>query len=305
MSQKRQALRHPERHAPTDHGGVVICRIHAGENAGGLTDWVQDMMVYDAQHSKRVIEYGSRITIEGGPRLAHMRNSAVRIFLDGDPTWTWLHMIDSDMVPQDNDGELLPSSIDRLVATAEREGADIVGALCFVGGRSSDELYPTIYVLADEPDAAVRMHMKRVHNFPLGATVSCDATGAAGILIHRRVLEVMGEAFKSLVGGIPNPYPWFQDGQHDGREIGEDAVFCIRARQLGFKIVVDTSVEYAHRKSHLLNSTAYRKRLLEEGEKLMTLDDMPTRDEILDAAGPIEEITRAQMGAAYPEAVDG
>jgi hypothetical protein len=57
--------------------------------------------------------------------------------------------------------------------------------------------------------------------------------GSAGMLIRRRVLDAIGD-------------PWFQAGKHHTESLGEDLYFCIRARQLGFKVHVDTRYAIGH-----------------------------------------------------------
>lgn len=61
--------------------------------------------------------------------------------------------------------------------------------------------------------------------------VEVQATGAAFILIKRRVLETLEP-------------PWFEG--KDARGFGEDFAFCRKARAAGFKVYVDRSVIVTH-----------------------------------------------------------
>ena len=59
-------------------------------------------------------------------------------------------------------------------------------------------------------------------------------TGGAGLLIHRDVFDAIEP-------------PWFNHGiGSEGIHFSDDAYFCHRAREAGFKIFCDTSVTLAH-----------------------------------------------------------
>lgn len=66
-----------------------------------------------------------------------------------------------------------------------------------------------------------------------GNLVSVDATGTGCLLIDTRVF-------------IDMPRPWFEFGQANGRPVGEDILFCSKARDSGFDIHVDTSIQVDH-----------------------------------------------------------
>ncbi len=91
-----------------------------------------------------------------------------------------------------------------------------------------------------------------------GSLVEADVVGAGCLLIHRSVLEKMAYEHPNPVH--PN-HPWFDwrvdvpptklpDGTMvfpDGvPSMSEDFVFNLRARQLGFKTFVDSSVVCRH-----------------------------------------------------------
>ncbi len=82
--------------------------------------------------------------------------------------------------------------------------------------------------------------------------VQCAGTGAAFILIHRRVLEAMRDR------GFNAAFPWFQETELAGKPAGEDLTFCIRAGILGFPIFVDTSIHIGHHKSTVLDHETFQ-----------------------------------------------
>ncbi len=84
-----------------------------------------------------------------------------------------------------------------------------------------------------------------VTNFPKRSLIEVDMVGAGCLLIHRSVLEKLPH--NSRPGK-----PWF-DWQVDmaghvpeGEAVSEDFRFCQRARQMGEKIYVDTSIVCKH-----------------------------------------------------------
>lgn len=66
-----------------------------------------------------------------------------------------------------------------------------------------------------------------------GSLLQVEACGAAGMLIHRDVLDTLTD-------------PWFEAGKVDAQAIGEDLHFCAKAREAGFLIHVDPSVRIGH-----------------------------------------------------------
>ncbi|MFP5223106.1 MAG: hypothetical protein ACLGSA_12520 [Acidobacteriota bacterium] len=66
-----------------------------------------------------------------------------------------------------------------------------------------------------------------------GALVPVDATGTGCLLFDMRVF-------------LDVPRPWFEFGTKNGRPVGEDIMFCSKAREAGFEIYVDTSIQVDH-----------------------------------------------------------
>jgi hypothetical protein len=77
-----------------------------------------------------------------------------------------------------------------------------------------------------------------------------DGTGAACLFIHRSVFERMAEEFEK-------PWQWFQETTLNGNTVGEDMTFCLRARALGFPILVDTSIQFGHVKPRIIDENEY------------------------------------------------
>lgn len=58
-----------------------------------------------------------------------------------------------------------------------------------------------------------------------------DAAGSAGMLIRKHVLEAMG-------------FPWFEST--NGVYLNEDVIFCVKAREQGFRIFANPNVTMGH-----------------------------------------------------------
>ena len=263
--------------------GIVVLNINPGQVSARFTQSLMQTLFFDDRSGSRILKHGAVMNYITSPRIAAARNQAMRAFLaDEGPglDWAWAAWVDSDMVWS-------PEAIHQLVATAEAEDAGICGGLAFAGGYGA-EIYPTLYVLADEDDAADTMKLERVRHYPMGSVLSIDATGAACMVIRRDVVEKVGQEWALTPDGYPNPHPWFAEQIHRGREFGEDLTLCVRARKLGFKVCVDTRVQFGHEKPYLLDERAYRAQLVSEG-----LGDLREAPESFDLAGPLDDVLRA------------
>jgi GT2 family glycosyltransferase len=130
---------------------------------------------------------------------------------------THLLWIDDDMV-------FAPDALRRLLA----HDLSIVGGLCH--GRRAPHYAPIL--LHRQPGGM--MGYAYQHDYPLGL-VEVDATGGAFLLVKREVFETIEERFKA-----PGEGPWSDRGH------GEDTSFCERAKECGYKVFVDTTLEIGH-----------------------------------------------------------
>ena len=111
----------------------------------------------------------------------------------------------------DTDMTFFPEDIYHLINYKE----DIVGALYFKG-------QPPHEPLAYRND-------KPIDNYISGSAFEVDKMALGFTKINRRVIEAVGE----------NPFQ--RIGTH-----GEDASFCIRVKEKGFKVICDTSIRPKH-----------------------------------------------------------
>lgn len=236
--------------------GVAIGYCHPSEVASLFCSSLTGALVADGQRGdtgdSRTI--ASVISVASGPRVAHARNEIVRTFLDT-TTAEWLLMVDADVV-------FNLSHIDRVLAQADRSKRPVVSGLYFGGGRSGT-MFPLIYRLArwegeaEPPEDWTPVEV--VEDYPEGLC-RCDAVGAGFLLMHRKVLERMGNRYG-------DPAPWFLEGSvYRGLSFGEDWAFCMRLKEMGIELYIDTSIVVGHVKPMVLDADAYLRYRAERDE---------------------------------------
>ncbi|MBM4407835.1 MAG: glycosyltransferase family 2 protein [Chloroflexi bacterium] len=239
-------------------GGVHYSVIH-GTMTDNAFNWsLRALEGHDRANHQHIVTYSH---MDSGPLLSHARNQMVQAFLAGDCEW-WFTM-DDDMI-------FHPDALDQLMALADADERPIVSGLYFGGGRSA-LITPHIFVIAQDSEG--NYFTEKRTGFPWDMPFDCDAVGAGFMLVHRSVLERMGEVY------VPKTaYPWFQEtevsfvddgGTRHHMGIGEDVTFCIRARTLGYRIWVDPRIYLGHSKRYTIDRTVYeaqQKALVELGE---------------------------------------
>lgn len=138
--------------------------------------------------------------------------------MEGD--WLWMMGDDHRWAP-----ELLPKMLDRMY----EEDMDILSPVCLKRG---DPWEPVIYVRTDDDFGYYPIDLEKTMK-EVGEVVEVLATGSAGMLIRKRVLDAM-------------EYPWFASGKLERGGIAEDLYFCLKARELGFRIHVDLTLTLGH-----------------------------------------------------------
>ena len=207
------------------------------------------------------------ISFISGPKVDSARNNVMKEWLTK-TTASHLLMVDTDMI--------LPLETIDVLLKADK---DIIGGLCFIGnGPYLEKVMPTIRVIRSDDDGKVTIDC--LFDYPINTLVKCDATGAACILIKRKVAEDIWEA-----RGKDHPLPWFAHGVHNGVEIGEDVAFCLTAGKLGYEVWVDTGLMIPHVKNRFLTEGEYFLSLSKETHPYYDKrDQVPVYREILDAS---------------------
>jgi hypothetical protein len=231
----------------TENGKVVLAYCSGAQWDAGFGESLVDLIFYDEEKARRLRDGGGILGWKSGVNVSSARNSICEKFLRHDRA-EWLWMLDTDMT-------FPPDTLERLLAEADPDKAPIVGGLCF--GNDNGRYFPTLYDLAGtEGD----VQFVRYHEWAPDSMMQVFATGAACLLIHRTALEKIRD--------FPNPnrpgeigfsraFPWFQETDFNGRVMGEDITFCLRAGTVGLPVHVNTAVSLGHVKQHALTMDGY------------------------------------------------
>lgn len=168
-----------------------------------------------------------------GANVSKGRNALVEHFLktDGD----YLLMLDSDMV-------FRYDCVKRLV---EHELPIVSGM--YMQPNPDGTTFPCMYRHTTGTDRSMGMFTTVGGDFDADELIRVDAVGAGFMMVRRDVFEVVNEKIAHNEAA-----PWFQEEQRGASLCGEDFVFCMRAAECGYNIIVDTSVQAGHIKAMML-----------------------------------------------------
>lgn len=266
---------------------VAIAYLHPGSGVGAAFSRsliqlqafdLRGARTPDGRHLGGGGHFGYHLPLESGANIVSARNMIVRQFLDQTEA-DWLWMIDADM-------SFGADTLDRLLAAADPRERPILGGLCFARIRGeAQEIVPTIYSLNADGE------MVRWHNYPTDEVVRVAGTGAACLLVHRRVFQTMLDATVTeevaaetgIPAGttrFPPPWPWFAEtitGRDWGRSMSEDLTFCLRAQSCDFPVYVDTSIQIGHTKPMEIDAALYRLHLPPAEEPAPTYVVIPVK----------------------------
>lgn len=248
----RAARRHPERHNPVldpRRAPVVVGYVRPDDVDGRWADCLMSLIEYEMAKPEGL--YRCRIIGETGPRIARARNDVVEQFLTHPDCAgaEWLLWLDTDMIFD-------PNFLEQVYSVADAVERPIVGGLCFAGGRS--HVTPTLYTFSftgSEEGGDLNIESDLPLFYPANTLVDVGGTGSACVLIHRSVFEEIQARYveKPNVG----PMIWYQDLVINGKDWGEDLVFCLRAMLCGKRTYVHTGIKVGHRKRHILTEDSF------------------------------------------------
>lgn len=174
------------------------------------------------------------VRYESGPLLDKARNQIVADFLQRDEDW--LLMLDSDMV--------FPHTLlEDMHRWTNKVHVPVLGALCWALLDSGPA--PTIFKVEDDK------HFVRQKPPLQKGLVRVGATGAACLLTHRSVFEIVGKNLRP-------EERWFDRLYIDGVPTGEDVSFCARVYNQNIPMYVHTGIEVGHLKTIALDSGTAR-----------------------------------------------
>lgn len=204
----------------------------------------------DYSRSKGVNVY--QPLIFGHSLISWVRNELVAKVIQSKKPWTHVLFIDDDIVPE-------PDALVKLLS----HGKDITSGLCT---KRCDPPIPTIRSFDEATGDFHQMLQWQDH----GKLIQVDAVGTGLMLISQKAVQEIGrysincEYEKKLYGDAPNfgdiggkrlahylktgDALWFQllPALSGKGEYGEDIGFCLKARECGIGIFVDTTVTPKH-----------------------------------------------------------
>lgn len=141
--------------------------------------------------------------------------------------------LDSDMVFD-------PDMMERFIADMEA-GYDIVSCLCF---RRRDPWTPVLYKtirigLGEDPNIT-----EEYPDYPKDQIFEIDACGFGAVMVRTKVIWDMVKRFHTSFIPVYG--------------FGEDISFCIRAKQMGYKIVCDSRIKVGHLAQTVVNELTYK-----------------------------------------------
>lgn len=262
---------------------AVIAFPHTDRNHIEFTLCLSDLTRFDTQHGRRLVDDEWRITSENSGNVAVARNIIVRTFLEH-TTADWLWFIDTDE-PFDKD------TLERLIMSADPVERPILSGLVFAQAANRALPVSPVPVIWD-PEVG---DFREQTILPTERYWRVGSAGCGCLLIHRTVLEAVGEAHKD------DAFPWFKWAQHDRHGqpdvMSEDFTFSLRAQALGFPIWVDTTIECGHVKRRVLTSRDYWAQIPAGLRPRKTFAIVPVKDQFAHTARIVAELRE--------QAVDG
>lgn len=194
----------------------------------------------------RTARMGDRLTIRSGGGICRGRNRSIAEYLRRSRD-EWLLLVDSDMTFE-------PFAFDVVADSAHADKYPVVGGLCFAQEGQLGPfagLMPTLFKDSNNGGGYTPMW-----DYPMNKLVEVDATGAAFVLIHRRVLETIRDQ-----QGLGD-WSWFGESPNMtvNNWVSEDVTFCKRIKAAGFPIHVHTGSRIGHVKgiNYTLDEPMYR-----------------------------------------------
>ncbi len=220
-------------------GDVALCYPHGNEVGHNFHLSMMRLLAYDFEHGQRIGPWLMMRSGSGGIDEARNEITADFLKLPDSVEWMWW---------QDTDMGFEADHLEKLLAAADPVERPIVGALCFAWKESAlDGLggfycvpRPTIFDWIEHDDGHKRFTGKA--EWDRDQLLQLAGTGTGSLLVHRSVVEAI--AAEADTQGL-----WFDRLRgSDGKRLGEDISFCVRATAAGFPIHVDTSLKTNHLK---------------------------------------------------------
>lgn len=142
----------------------------------------------------------------------------------------YVFWLDSDMVFE-------PDTLTRMFETLKKESADIVSGLYFKRVPPYEPVvYKSFEFVDDEPKSEKLLEVP-------SDVFECGGVGFGCVLMSTSVLMSVMQEFGNMFSPIGN--------------VGEDIAFCWRARECGYKVLVDPSIKLGHVGHYVVTEDLY------------------------------------------------
>lgn len=161
---------------------------------------------------------GVKVSSFSDSLVPRVRNIAAAAFLKTE--CEYLLFWDADIISQPRDIQFLLESTEPL--------------LCGIYTKKQMELAPVFNVLKGQEPV------------PCGGLVEVARSGTGFMRIHRSVFEAMKRAEIAYFNHGEEQWNFFPVGVVNGEYLSEDWAFCDRARELGFRVMLDSRIQTRH-----------------------------------------------------------
>ena len=198
-----------------------------------VTDFLTSLL--DVARSQK--QLGQFISLQGSGVISRLRNQVVATFMEK-TTDDWLLQIDTDQ-------RFTVDDFKKLVAAADAKTRPIVSAVVHGGwevGEAYLEPVPCIFKMGEDSG------LYALHDYEPDSIVEVDAAGTGAILVHRSVFDRFRKEADQTHQG--DKWCYYQDMPLHKEWIGEDLLWCLRAKSFGYKIYAHTGVQMEHQRKN-------------------------------------------------------
>ena len=198
-----------------------------------VTDFMTSLL--DVARSQK--QLGQFISLQGSGVISRLRNQVVATFLEKTKD-DWLLQIDTDQ-------RFTVEDFKKLIAAADAKTRPIVSGVVHGGWEVGEPYLEPVPCIFKQGETG---GLFAIHEYEKESIIEIDACGTGAILVHRSVWErFRKEADPTHQGKM---WGYYQDMPLHHEWIGEDLLWCIRARSFGYKIYAHTGVQMEHQRKN-------------------------------------------------------
>lgn len=212
---------------------VVVAYLHPQHVSHSFTDSMIRVFEHEMRRGEPIACRITQMSATG--EIDRHRNRLAAHFVRNFPDSEWLWFIDADMGFQ-------PDTLERLLDSADPIGSPVMAGLAPVVKYDVDGFNGFEYLgvrpafTRGPPQHWGCLWPPKSEPYPADEVIQVGAVGAACMLIHRCVLELIGD-------------DWFSFRYApDGCRMTEDVSFCWRLAEAGIPIHLNTGVKLTHHK---------------------------------------------------------